>query len=125
MLIRSLHHVSMKCETPAELEKALDFYCNLLGASVEETWPGGVILALGGTRLEIFCSAPAVREVGALRHIAFETDSADECAEAVRKAGYRIFLEPKDIEKPVPARIAFCIGPMGEQIEFFKPKNDV
>jgi glyoxylase I family protein len=32
-------------------------------------------------------------------------------------------MEPKDIviasEPPYPARIGFCIGPVGEEVEFF------
>ena len=43
--------------------------------------------------------------------------------EAVRKAGYEITMEPTDncipSNPPYPARIAFCIGPVGEEIEFF------
>ena len=40
------------------------------------------------------------------------------------EAGYEVFIEPKDIViGSVPefhARMAFCFGPLGEQIEFFK-----
>ena len=52
------------------------------------------------------------------------TDDVDACVEAVKKAGYEVFIEPKNIEiasMPVfPARIAFCRGPLGEEIEFFQ-----
>ena len=44
----------------------------------------------------------------------------------LRKAGYEVFVEPKDIEiqsdPKFPARIAFCRGPLGEEIEFFCEK---
>jgi len=40
----------------------------------------------------------------------------------IRKAGYHVFLGPKDITAPVPARIAFCTGPLGEEIELFSEK---
>ena len=37
--------------------------------------------------------------------------------------GYEVFIEPKNIEiaslPTFPARIAFCKGPQGEEIEFF------
>lgn len=50
----------------------------------------------------------------------------DACVEAVKAAGYEVFIEPKDIEiasTPVfPARIAFCKGPLGEEIELFEEK---
>ena len=45
----------------------------------------------------------------------------------VREAGYEVFIEPKDIvitsEPPFPARIAFCRGPLQEEIEFFQEKK--
>lgn len=52
------------------------------------------------------------------------TDDVDACVDAVKNAGYEVFIEPKNIEiasMPVfPARIAFCRGPLGEEIEFFQ-----
>lgn len=52
------------------------------------------------------------------------TDDVDACVDAVKKTGYEVFIEPKNIEiasMPVfPARIAFCRGPLGEEIEFFQ-----
>jgi len=58
-----------------------------------------------------------------LRHLALDVDDTDAWVEAVRKAGYEITMEPTDIciksDPPYPARIAFCIGPVGEEIEFF------
>ena len=52
------------------------------------------------------------------------TDDVDACVDAVKKAGYEVFIEPKNIEiasMPVfPARIAFCRGLLGEEIEFFQ-----
>ena len=52
------------------------------------------------------------------------TDDVDACVDAVKKAGYEVFIEPKNIEiasMPVfPTRIAFCRGPLGEEIEFFQ-----
>ena len=50
----------------------------------------------------------------------------DECIRRVRQAGYPVFVEPKDIviqtTPGFPARIAFCKGPLGEDIEFFQEK---
>ena len=55
------------------------------------------------------------------------TEDVDACVTAVRKAGYEVFVEPKDIEiqsdPKFPARIAFCRGPLGEEIEFFCEKS--
>ena len=50
----------------------------------------------------------------------------DECVEKIKKAGYEVFVEPKDIEiqsnPTFPARIAFCHGPLGEEIELFQER---
>ena len=77
----------------------------------------------GAGLLEIFANGNEVPTEGALRHIAFETDNVDDCIECVRKAGYEITMEPKDIviqsNPPYPARIGFCTGPVGESVEFF------
>jgi len=58
--------------------------------------------------------------------MAFAVKDVDACVEAVRAAGYEITVEPNDIvipsNPPLPARIAFCIGPVGEEIEFFCEK---
>ena len=46
-----------------------------------------------------------------------------EMAEKVRNAGYTVFVEPNDkvIDSvpEYPFRMAFCYGPLGEEIEFF------
>ena len=52
--------------------------------------------------------------------------SGPAAREIVEKAGYEVFVKPKDIyipaENPLVARIAFCYGPLGEQIELFYEK---
>ena len=44
----------------------------------------------------------------------------------VAEAGYEITVEPKNVvipsAEPYPARIAFFIGPLGEEIEVFQRK---
>ena len=91
-LVKGLHHVSMKCSSIEEYEKTVDFYKNIIGIPVARTWEAGIML--------------------------------DACAEAVKKAGYEVSIEPKNIEiaslPAFPARIAFCKGPLGEEIEFFQ-----
>ena len=127
MSIKGIHHISMKCGDRAELEKARDFYLNLLGFSLVREWPEGIMIDTGCGLIEIFSNGPGIRSKGAVRHIAFSTDDADEAAERVRLAGYEVFIEPKDIvigsEPRLPARIAFCFGPLGEEIEFFQERR--
>ena len=85
-----------------------------------------MMLSTGDAMLEIFANGTDLPGQGALRHLAFAVENVDDCVNAVRAAGYEITIEPKDIviasTPPYPARIAFCIGPVGEEIEFFKVK---
>ena len=80
----------------------------------------------GNGLLEIFSNGPGVKSKGAVRHIAFGTDDVDGVIEKVKAAGYEVFIEPKDIvirsDPPFPARMAFCYGPLGEELEFFQEK---
>ena len=123
-LISGIHHVALKCNGTAEYKKTLDFYQNTLELEPVRSWgegdTAGAMLSTGDGLLEIFAS-------GAIRHFALRTDRVDDCIAAVRKAGYAITVEPKDIviaaNPAFPARIAFCIGPVGEEIEFFQEKT--
>ncbi|MBR2660432.1 MAG: VOC family protein [Clostridia bacterium] len=125
-MISGIHHISLKCGTKEDFEKAKDFYLNVLGFSVVREWPEGVMIDSGAGLLEIFSNGEGVRTKGALRHIAFATDDADGIAEKVKAAGYEVFIGPKDIvirsDPEFPARMAFCFGPLGEEIEFFQER---
>lgn len=122
-MIAGLHHVSMKCGTPEAFARARAFYCEVLGLPVKIEWPEGVMLDAGGGLIEIFCNGEGSRAKGAVRHFALATDDVDACADKVRRAGYEVFLGPKDIEfasrPPYRACVAFCHGPLGEEIELF------
>lgn len=125
--ITGFHHVALKCRGLDEFEKTVAFYRDILGLSVERTWGEGndsaVMLDTGAGLFEIFANGADRLGAGALRHLALDVEDTDACVEAVRRAGYRITEEPHDIcipsQPPYPARIAFCIGPVGEEIEFF------
>ena len=84
------------------------------------------MLNTGAGMMEIFANGDGYPGQGAIRHMAFAVKDVDGCVAAVREAGYEITTEPKDIVigsvPPYPARIAFCIGPVGEEIEFFAEK---
>lgn len=125
-LIKGVHHVCMKCCDEEEFAKVRDFYGRILGVPVARTFPNGAMFDLGGTCLEVFTDGTVHLPQGVWRHIALATDDVDGCVKAVAEAGYEITVAPKDIviaaPTPVPARIAFCIGPMGEEIEFFHEK---
>ena len=123
-MITGIHHLSMKCDSAEDFARAKDFYCRVLGFSVVREWPEGIMLETGRGQLEIFCNGPGIRTKGAIRHVAFACDDVDGIAARVKAEGYRVFIEPNDITvRSVPefhARMAFCYGPLGEEIEFFR-----
>ena len=123
-LIKGIHHVSLKCRSEEEYEKTVGFYRDVLGLEIARVWDGGIMLSTGAGLVEVFNDGEDSPGQGAVRHFALATDDVDACAEAVRNAGYPVFVGPMDIcipsEPALPARIAFCIGPVGEEIEFFQ-----
>ena len=126
-MVTGMHHISMKCGTKEEFDKAKDFYLNMLGFSVKREWPEGIMIDCGSVLLEIFCNGEGIKTKGAIRHAAYATDDVVGSIARGRSAGYKVFIEPNDIVIPsVPecrARMAFCIGPLGEEIEFFQEKD--
>ena len=126
-MITGIHHVSMKCGTAEEFARAKDFYLHVLGFSVMREWPEGVMIDSGDGLLEIFCNGTGIRTKGAVRHIAFSTDDVDGIVAKVKAEGYEVFIEPNEITiRSVPefhARMAFCFGPLGEEIEFFQEET--
>ena len=122
-MIKGIHHISMKCGTAQELAKVREFYIELLGMKIIREWPEGMMIDTGNGLLEIFTNADGTHSLGAIRHLALLTDDVDEIAAKVKAAGYDLFIEPNDkiipSDPPYPIRMAFCYGPLGEQIEFY------
>ena len=122
-MIKGIHHISMKCGTAEELAKVREFYIELLGLKIVREWAEGIMIDTGNGLLEILTNAEGTRSLGAIRHMALITDNVDEIAAKVKAFGYEVFIEPNDkvIESnpPYPIRMAFCYGPLGEQVEFF------
>ncbi len=125
-LIAGIHHVALKCCNEKEFEEEIHFYKDILGIPVKRTWATGIMFETGNALIEIFNNAESQLEQGTIRHFAFAVHDTDACAKAVSDAGYEVFMGPKDIvipsDPPFPARIAFCYGPLGEEIEFFQEK---
>lgn len=130
-LIRGIHHIAIKAEGLSQFDRLVHFYHEVLGLPIVRRWGEGenlgMMLETGGGLLELFSNAPDTRDAGALRHMALDVENTDACIEAVRAAGYTVTMEPTDIviasQPPYPARIAFCIGPVGEEVEFFQVKE--
>ena len=124
-MVKGIHHISMKCERMDEFETMKDFYQNLIGLPVKREWDGGIMFDAGNALIEVFSSG-GNKGKGAIDHLAFQTDNVDAIIEKVKQAGYEVFIEPTDIvipsEPAYPARMAFCRGPLGEEIEFFQER---
>ncbi|MBE6353824.1 VOC family protein [Treponema sp.] len=122
-MIKGIHHISMKCGTTEELAKVREFYIELLGLKIIREWAEGMMIDTGNGLLEIFTNGDGTHCLGAIRHMALLTDDVDEIASKVKAAGYEVFIEPNNKEilsnPPYPIRMAFCYGPLGEQVEFF------
>ena len=125
-MITGIHHISMKCGTKEELDRTRDFYLRVLGFSLAREWQGGIMIHTGNSLLEIFGNKEGIKAIGAIRHVAFSTDDVDGIIAKVKAEGYEVFVEPNDIVIPsdpeLHARMAFCRGPLGEEIEFFQER---
>lgn len=129
--ILGIHHIALKAEGTEQYARLVHFYHELLGLPIVRTWGTGdalgMMLDTGDAMLELFSNAPDRLGAGALRHMALAVENPDVCVETVRAAGYAVTMEPTDIviasDPPYPARIAFCIGPVGEEVEFFAVRD--
>ena len=128
--IKGIHHIALRAEGYEKFRRTVAFYHEILGMPIVRSWgegdTSGIMLDTGNGLLEIFANATEALGQGAIRHFALDVENADECIAAVRAAGYEVTVEPKDIvimsDPPYPARVAFCIGEVGEEVEFFQVK---
>ena len=101
------------------------FYHYLLELPILRKWDTGIHLDCFNSLLKSFWMVQTVGE-GCIRHFAFATDHVDELVEKVRNAGYRVSVEPKNVDmktNPVsPIRVAFIEGLLHEPIELFWEK---
>ncbi|MBQ0066539.1 MAG: VOC family protein [Firmicutes bacterium] len=121
--VYGIHHVCVKCINEQEYEEVKNFYINVIGLPVKREWVTGIMLDTGNGLLEIFNNGDEKFDKGVIQHFALAVHDVDSLVEKVKEAGYEVFVEPKEIcipsEIPFPARIAFCKGPLGEEIELF------
>jgi len=126
-LTQGIHHFALKAQGDEAFDRALSFYGSVLGMPLVRTWKQGdvrgAMLDAGGGIVEITSNGGDSPGEGCIRHLAFATTDVDACVKAVRAAGFVITMEPVDKEipasPPYPIRIAFCRGPLGEDVEFF------
>lgn len=125
-MIKGIHHVAFKCETQEQYNEMIYFYHELLELPILRKWDTGIHLDCFNSCIEIFLDGTKLAGEGCIRHFAFGTDHVDEIVEKVRDAGYKVIVEPKDVDmKTDPVfliRIAFIEGPLHESIELFCEK---
>ncbi len=122
-LIKGLHHISMKTCNDEEYRRARSFYVDLLGLRIVKECEACLLLDTGSGIVEIFRNGVEPLPQGVLRHLAFAVDDVAACVSLVEQAGYEVFIQPKSVniggDENFPAEVAFCKGPLGEEIEFF------
>ena len=126
-MVKGIHHISMRTNTPEEFQRVKDFYVNVIGLTVKREWNGACMIDTGAGLLEIMGNGENLRHPGTVTHFALATDDVDGIIEKVKAAGYTVTRGPVDIalpsDPPLPARIAFIEGPLGESIELFDEKE--
>lgn len=124
IVISGIHHISMKCQSDTEYEKAKKFYIDILGLSILKECESCILMNTDNGIIEVFRNASETLPQGAIRHFAFTVNNIEEIAKSVENAGYEVFVKPKKInignDPDFPATIAFCKGPLGEDVEFFQ-----
>lgn len=125
-LIKGIHHVCMKCCSMEEYAKVRSFYKDILGLDIIMECEAMALFNTGSGAVEIFTNGDGHPDQGVIRHFAFDVDDTDACIETVRQAGYEVTMEPKTVQlggdPAFEARVAFCKGPLGEEIEFFNQR---
>jgi glyoxylase I family protein len=106
-----------------EYKKVRSFYVDTLKLSVVKECDTCILLDTRAGIEEIFRDGTESLEKGIIRHFAFAVDDVQTCVDAVESAGYEVFIAPKNVQiggdSAYSATIAFCYGPLGEEIEFF------
>ena len=122
-MIKGIHHVSMKTRNDAEYERVKKFYSEILGLKIIKECESCLLLDTGNGIVEIFRNGTEEAVRGVIRHFAFAVDDVKKCVDAVSGAGYEVFVPMKEVDvggdRNLHATIAFCKGPLGEEIEFF------
>lgn len=113
----------MKCKNREEYEKVKHFYIDTLKLEVLIECDACLLLQTKSGIVEIFRNGEETLSKGVIRHFAFATDDVEKCVLAVKNAGYEVFVEPKQVNigglEEYKATVAFCYGPLGEEVEFF------
>ncbi len=123
------HHIAVQAR---DWEASLKLYRDVLGMKVVAEFGSAerkiVLLDIGdGSHMELFeptedTPKPDSASVNdPLMHFALATSDTRAAIEHVRRAGYKVTVEPKDVDLgSLKVTIAFFDGPSGESVEFFQ-----
>lgn len=129
--VSQLHHVALQT---ANLDRAVQFFSELFGAELisrrpfkrrEMAW-----MRLGGIRLELFSARESERLnewndfIPGPVHLAFEVRDLDAFLNRAKSLGVQLHpSHPDPFTPPVPGagRIAYLLGPDGEEVEVREP----
>ena len=123
------HHLAVQAR---DWEESLKLYRDVLGMKVVAEFGSSerkiILLDIGdGSHIELFQPKPDTAKPGnpagndPLTHFALATTDTRAATEHVRKAGYEVTVEPKDVNLgSLNVTIAFFKGPNGELLEFFQ-----
>jgi catechol 2,3-dioxygenase-like lactoylglutathione lyase family enzyme len=124
-----MHHIAVQTH---DLQASILLYRDVLGMSVVNQWGTperqmALIDSGNGAHIELVAPVGALPvalsepPTPPLLHFALTTTDIRQAVERVRKAGYGITIEPKDVLLgQVRATVALFNGPNGERIEFFQ-----
>ena len=137
---KGLSHIALAVTEPQLYEKAIAFYERTLNMPLIRQWANPpkhiTMLDMGNCMLEIILGATGKNE-GAFPHIAFEVEKPDDVdfmLVACQAAGCKITRPACNLDKnedipgkergnaqgkPYRLRNGFCLGPVGETLEFF------
>ena len=126
-----LHHVALKV---ADFDATVKFYIEGLGMCPAMAWGEGdsraVMLDAGhGNFIEIFAGGSSEpRPEGTMLHFALRAQDVDAALQRAVTAGATVTMPPTALTvpaSPIPCNvyIAFCTGPSGETIEFFRSED--
>ena len=122
-----MHHIAVHTR---DWEASLKLYRDVLGMEIAVEFGSTerkiILLDMGdGSHMELFQPTPEGAKLGdpapndPVDHFALATSDARAAIEHVRRAGYEITMEPRDLELgSLRVTIAFFAGPNGESVEF-------
>lgn len=118
----SLNHIALKT---TDIEKTIQFYQSIFDAKIKKRFDlngkKACLLLLDHLILEVFEESKMYPE-GSFAHIALNCKDVDKIYKKAINNGGKGYVEPKNIEIPMKARIAFIQGIANEIIELFDEK---